>query len=92
MCVGQDSRIAVLVGATAKARRVAATPETVKKLVIRGAEVAVEPGAALRSNMMLLCGARKMSESIVTVMARGDLIFNRKSRRQSRNGEFAAYL
>ncbi|HET7849560.1 MAG TPA: NAD(P)(+) transhydrogenase (Re/Si-specific) subunit alpha, partial [Pseudolabrys sp.] len=32
--------------------RVAATPDTVKKLVALGAEVAVEPGAGLRSGIL----------------------------------------
>ena len=44
-------RVAVGSEADASEPRVAATPETVKKLVALGAEVAVEPGAGIRSGI-----------------------------------------
>jgi NAD(P) transhydrogenase subunit alpha len=45
-------KIAIAAESDAAEPRVAATPETVKKLVGLGAEVAVEPGAGLRSGIL----------------------------------------
>jgi NAD(P) transhydrogenase subunit alpha len=45
-------KVAVLAETDADEPRVAATPETVKKMIALGAEVAVEPGAGVRSGIL----------------------------------------
>src|SRR6201999_581707 len=49
---GGVMKIAVAAETDAGEPRVAATPETVKKLVGLGAEVAVEPGAGIKSGIL----------------------------------------
>ena len=45
-------KIAVAAEVDANEPRVAATPETIKKIIGLGAEVAVEPGAGLKSGIL----------------------------------------
>ena len=45
-------KVAVAAETEAGEPRVAATPETVKKLIGLGAEVAVEPGAGIKSGIL----------------------------------------
>src|SRR3954465_7345408 len=50
--VGGIMKIAVAAEADPSEPRVAATPDTVKKLIGLGAEVAVEPGAGIKSGIL----------------------------------------
>ena len=45
-------KIAIVAEADPTEPRVAATPDTVKKIMALGAEVAVEPGAGLKSGVL----------------------------------------
>jgi Alanine dehydrogenase len=45
-------KVAVAAEVEAGEPRVAATPETIKKIIALGAEVAVEPGAGIKSGIL----------------------------------------
>src|ERR1700680_2965569 len=50
--VGEVMKVAVVAETDAGEPRVAAVPETVKKMIALGAEVAVEPGAGVKSGVL----------------------------------------
>ena len=81
----ESMKVAVAAEVEAGEPRVAATPETIKKIIGLGAEVAVEPGAGIKSGILDADYAAAGAEGLPAMRSRAPISSSRCGGRRRRN-------